>query len=237
MSRELLHINELETGYGKKPVLFSISMSVMPEEIVAVIGPNGSGKSTVLKAICGLLPAWSGEISFNGALVNSRFSAANMRKGISYLPQYSKVFSEMTVLENIELGGIRLPSKIITDRVAYVLDIFPMLKKYIKQKAGILSGGEQQMVALARSLIVQPKLLMLDEPSLGLSPNLITAFFERIVQISLDQKISVLIVEQKVIEILAIATRVYSLKLGRVFFEGSSSELKSDDNKLRTLFL
>ena len=237
MSRVLLHVNELEAGYGKKPVLFGISMKVMPEEIVALIGPNGSGKSTVLKAICGLLPAWSGEITFNGASINSRFPASNMRQGISYVPQYSKVFAEMTVMENLELGGILLPPKITEDRVAYVLDIFPMLKKYIKQKAGLLSGGEQQMVALARSLIVQPKLLMLDEPSLGLSPNLVIAFFEKIVEISLDQKISVLIVEQKVAEVLAVAARVYSFKLGRVVFVGSSDELKCDDNKLRSLFL
>ena len=233
----MLEISDLETGYGKKQVLFGVSMGVSEGEIVALIGPNGSGKSTVLKTVCGLIPAWKGETRFNGSSTNGTTPAQNVARGITFAPQGSRVFQELTVLENLEIGGFQLPRKAARDRIAQVLDFFPALKERTRQDAGRLSGGEQQMLALARALVPQPKLLMLDEPSLGLSPNLVGAVFENIVEINRESGVSILIVEQKVREVLEICNRVYSMKLGKVAFDGPPGDLKHDKAKLKQLFL
>jgi branched-chain amino acid transport system ATP-binding protein len=233
----MLAIRELETGYGKKQVLFGLSMEVRKGEIVALIGPNGAGKSTVLKAICGLIPAWKGEIAFNGSITNGASPAQNVARGITFAPQGSRVFHDLTVMENLEIGGCQLPRKLLKERIASVLDFFPALKERVHQDAGRLSGGEQQMLALARALVPEPRLLMLDEPSLGLSPNLVGDVFERIVRVSHETSVSILIVEQKVREVLEICNRVYSLKLGKVAFEGHPDELKHDKSRLKQLFL
>jgi branched-chain amino acid transport system ATP-binding protein len=233
----MLEIRELETGYGKKQVLFGLSLKVQKGEIVALIGPNGAGKSTVLKAICGLIPAWKGEMHFNGSMTNGWTPAQSVGRGITFAPQGSRVFHDMSVMENLEIGGFQLPRESMKERIAHVLEVFPVLKRRIKQDAGKLSGGEQQMLALARALVPQPKLLMLDEPSLGLSPNLVATVFEKIVEISREGGISILIVEQKVREVLQICSRVYSMKLGKVVFEGPPDELKNDKAKLKSLFL
>lgn len=233
----MLAIRELETGYGKKQVLFGLSMDVREGEIVALIGPNGAGKSTVLKAVCGLIPVWRGEITFKGSRTNGASPAQNVARGITFAPQGSRVFHDLTVMENLEIGGCQLPRKLLKERIANVLEFFPVLKERIRQEAGKLSGGEQQMLALARALVPEPRLLMLDEPSLGLSPNLVGDVFERIVRVSHDTRVSILIVEQKVREVLEICNRVYSLKLGKVAFEGHPDELKHDRPKLKQLFL
>ena len=140
-------------------------------------------------------------------------------------------------MENLEIGGFQLPKKESKERITQVLDLFPLLKGRLRQDAGQLSGGEQQMLALARALIPKPKLLMLDEPSLGPSPNLVRTVFEKIIQINRDTGVSILIVEQKVREVLDICNRVYSLKLGKVSFQGQPEELKDDKAKLKDLFL
>lgn len=233
----MLAIRELETGYGKKQVLFGLSVEVQDGEIVALIGPNGAGKSTVLKAVCGLIPAWKGEVSFNGEPVNGTTPAQNVARGITFAPQGSRVFHDLTVMENLEVGGFQLARKVANERIERVLESFPALKERIRQDAGRLSGGEQQMLALARALIAEPKLLMLDEPSLGLSPNLVGDVFEKIVKINRDSGVSILIVEQKVREVLEVCSRVYSMKLGKVAFEGPPDDLKKDKSKLKELFL
>jgi branched-chain amino acid transport system ATP-binding protein len=233
----MLEIRELETGYGKKQVLFGLSLEVREGEIVALIGPNGAGKSTVLKAVCGLIPAWKGEIRFNGNVTNGSSPARNVARGITFAPQGSRVFADLTVMENLEIGGFQLPRNELKSRIAQVFRMFPVLKERARQDAGKLSGGEQQMLALARALVPNPKLLMLDEPSLGLSPNLVATVFRKISEINTETGITILIVEQKVREVLDICKRVYSMKLGKVAFEGSPRELKEDKAKLKQLFL
>jgi len=233
----MLEIRELETGYGKKQVLFGLSLEVREGEIVALIGPNGAGKSTVLKAVCGLIPAWNGEIRFDGDVTNGSSPARNVARGITFAPQGSRVFADLTVMENLEIGGFQLPRKELKSRITRMFQMFPILQERARQDAGKLSGGEQQMLALARALVPNPKLLMLDEPSLGLSPNLVATVFRKIAEINTETGVTILIVEQKVREVLDICRRVYSIKLGKVAFEGSPEELKEDKAKLKGLFL
>ena len=233
----MLGIKELETGYGKKQVLFGLTLEVRKGEIVALIGPNGAGKSTVLKAVCGLIPVWNGEIRFDDTVINGSTPARNVTRGITFAPQGSRVFADLTVMENLEIGGFQLPRNELEIRIMQMFQMFPILEERARQDAGKLSGGEQQMLALARALIPNPKLLMLDEPSLGLSPNLVDSVFRKISEINANTGVTVLIVEQKVREVLDICTRVYSIKLGKVAFEGTPDELKNDKEKLKQLFL
>lgn len=233
----MLTIKKLEAGYGNKQVLFGLSMEVRDGEIVALIGPNGAGKSTVLKTICGLLSELKGEIQFNHLSINGVTPAHNVVHGITFAPQGNRVFHDMTVIENLEIGGYVLPREFLRERISGVLEFFPMLKDKLKQKAGSLSGGEQQMVSLARAFVPMPKLLMLDEPSLGLAPNLAKNIFNKIIQINKEAGVTILVVEQKVREVLKISDRVYALKLGKVSFEGKSSNLINNKSLLKNLFL
>lgn len=233
----MLEIRELDTGYGKKQVLFGLSIDVRNGDIVAILGPNGAGKSTVLKAACGLIPAWGGRICFDGITTNGSTPARNVARGVTFAPQGNRVFTDLSVMENLEIGGFLLPRRELRPRIAQVIEMFPVLKDRARLDAGNLSGGEQQMLALARALIAKPKLLMLDEPSLGLSPNLVRTVFEKIAEINRDTGVSILIVEQKVGEVLRISNRVYSLKLGRLAFDGTPEELRDDKAKLKDLFL
>lgn len=237
MRMKMLEIRGLETGYGKKQVVFGLSLEVREREVVALIGPNGAGKSTVLKAVCGLIPAWKGEIRLNGTVTNGSTPAQNVARGITFALQGNRVFADLTVMENLEIGGYPLLRKEARGRIAEVLELFPVLKERLRQDAGRLSGGEQQMLALARALVPKPKLLMLDEPSLGLSPNLVTTVFKRIAGISRETGLSILIVEQKVREVLEMCNKVYSMKLGRIAFDGPPEDLKADKVRLRDLFL
>ena len=233
----MLEIEKIETGYGKKQVLFGLSLEVRSSEVVALIGPNGAGKSTVLNAVCGMLPVWNGELRFNGDVINGSTPTKNVTKGITFAPQGSRVFADLTVKENLEIGGFQLRRNEFKSNIAQMYQMFPVLKERARQEAGKLSGGEQQMLALARALIPRPKLLMLDEPSLGLSPNLVKDVFGKIVEINRECGVSILIVEQKVREVLEISTKVYSMKLGRVVYEGVPENLKHDNDKLKQLFL
>lgn len=234
---KILEILNLETGYGKKQVLFNLNLDVSPGEIVAIIGPNGSGKSTILKTVCGLIQPWRGEIRFDNDVTNGTNPAQNVFRGITFAPQGNLVFKGMTVMENLEIGGYPLKRKEAKERINEVLEIFPAIKERLKQDAGELSGGEQQMLALSRALIPKPKLLMLDEPSLGLSPKLMGVIFDKIIEINRNKEVTILIVEQKVREILEICERVYSIKLGKNVFEGVPSELKENKEKMKELFL
>ena len=232
----MLKVNELHTGYGKKPVLFGVSLTVGAGQIVSIVGPNGAGKSTVLKAVCGLIDAWEGEICFDGDKLNGSSPARNVKRGLVFCPQGNRVFDELSVRENLEIGGINLSRQALAAGIDDVLQWFPPLKARLKQNAGTLSGGEKQMLALGRSLITKPKLLLLDEPSLGLSPGLITDAFEKISRINREMGTTVLIVEQKVREVLKISHRVYGIKLGKVAFEGLPETLLQE-HELQRLFL
>lgn len=233
----MLEIKNINTGYDKKQVLFDLSLKVEKGEIVSIIGPNGAGKSTILKAICGLIPVWVGEIMFDTKMLNHNQPSKNIALGITFAPQGNRVFDELSVKENLEIGGYLLDKAKLKERTEIVLEVFPLLKERIKQTAGSLSGGEKQMLALGRALIPEPKLLLLDEPSLGLAPNLLNDVFEKIVEINKTMHLSMLIVEQKVREILNISHRVYSLKLGKSAFEGIPATLINDKELLRKLFL
>ncbi len=233
----MLEVNKIDTGYGDKQVLNSLSLSVDPNEIVSIIGPNGSGKSTILKSISGMLDIWEGDISFQGNSIKNKPTPDIIHEGITFCPQGSRVFHDMTVFENLEIGGFHLSKNRLKERLEIIYRLFPRLKDRLKQDAGTLSGGEQQMLSLARALIPEPKLLLLDEPSLGLAPNLINELFDKLIEIKNDYHVSILIVEQKVVDVLKISHRVYSIRLGEVAFHGEPGELKNNNEKLRELFL
>lgn len=233
----ILRVENFVAGYGKKQVLNGVSLGVGRGEIVALIGHNGAGKSTLLKAVFGLIPVWQGQVLFDDKAVLSPKPREWLRMGVAYVPQGNRVFTDLTVQENLEMGGITLPAKqAVKDGIERVFTLFPALKERLKQRAGTLSGGEKQMLALGNALILSPKLLLLDEPSLGLAPPLVSEALGRIQQISRDSGVTVLIVEQKVREVLKIANRVYVLRTGRVSFTGPAAELK-DDAKLKEVYL
>ena len=232
-----LRVNSLITGYGKKQVLNGVTLEVASGEIVALIGHNGAGKSTLLKAMFGLIPIWSGEIHMNGQTWKKPVPRDLLRFGIAYVPQGNRVFTDLTVQENLEMGGVTLANKTALGAgMERVFTLFPTLRARLRQQAGTLSGGEKQMLALANALILSPRVLLLDEPSLGLAPPLVSEALERIRQISAESGVTVLIVEQKVREVLKISHRVYVLRNGQVSFTGPAEELK-DDAKLRAVYL
>lgn len=233
----MLRVEELITGYGKKQVVNGLSLTLAQGEVVALIGHNGAGKSTLLKAIFGLIPIWQGQVFLDGKPVAKPKPREWLRAGVAYVPQGNRVFTDLTVAENLEMGGITLPKKQqLKEGMERVFELFPALKDRLKQRAGTLSGGEKQMLALGNALIVSPRLLLLDEPSLGLAPLLISEALGRIKQISRDNGVTVLIVEQKVREVLKIADRVVVLRNGRVSFEGEAEALK-DEAKLKEVYL
>lgn len=236
-ARDLLNVDALVTGYRKKQVLNGVTLDLASGEIVAIIGHNGAGKSTLLKAVFGLLPIWKGQVILDGVSLNSPSPRELLRSGVAYVPQGNRVFTDLTVGENLEMGGVTLPNKILLNEgVERVFTLFPSLKARLRQRAGTLSGGEKQMLALGNALVLSPRLLLLDEPSLGLAPPLATEALGRIQQISRDSGVSVLMVEQKVREALKIAQRVYVLRNGLVSFSGPADSL-SDDKKLREVYL
>jgi branched-chain amino acid transport system ATP-binding protein len=233
----ILEIEKLETGYGKKQVLYGVDLHAKEGEIIAIIGPNGCGKSTLLKSIIGVVPQWVGSIKYNNQVINKFTPAKCIALGMTFCPQGNRVFSELTVKENLEIGGLYLPSKERTKCIEEMYRMFPILKERYKQFAGKLSGGEQQMVAIARALIPQPKLLLLDEPSLGLAPEYVNLVLEKVTEINQNLGTTIVIVEQKVMDVLKVSHRVYAMKLGRVFYSGESAELKCNSALLKDIYL
>lgn len=235
---DILATDSLVSGYGKKQVLNELSVAVPRGQIVALIGHNGAGKSTLLKAIFGLLPTWSGEVHYDGERLHKQTPRHLLKHGMAYVPQGNRVFGDLTVGENLEVGGVTVSDKRARrDGIERALTQFPALRERIKQRASTLSGGEKQMLALANALVVSPKLLLLDEPSLGLSPPMATQALELVKRLSRESGISILIVEQKVRQVLKICDRVYCLKLGRVTYEGPPDALRDDPDRLKKAFL
>ena len=223
---KVLEVADLVAGYGQKVVLHGISLEAMSGEIIAIVGPNGSGKSTTLKAIFGLIKVRRGRVSFQGRPVHNRSPSLNVRAGLSYVPQGSRVFTEMTVRENLEIGGYILVDRAkVRERVQNILELFPILKERQNQPAATLSGGEKQILALGRTLILKPKLLLLDEPSLGLAPESASIAIRSIKEIREKLQTTIVLVEQKVREALSIANRVYVLELGRIALHDTSSNI------------
>lgn len=232
----LLNVRSLTTGYGKKQVLNGVSLQLGSGEIAAIVGHNGAGKSTLLKAIFGLLPIWQGAIRLNGTVTSQPNPREMLRAGVVLVPQGNRVFTDLTVRENLELGGTTIKDKSkFNAGIARTLAVFEALKPRLDQRAGTLSGGEKQILALANALVLSPRLLLLDEPSLGLAPPVVSVALRRIEQINRDSGVAVLIVEQKVREVMKIVQRVHVLRNGQVSFSGSVETL--NDVKLREAFL
>ena len=225
----ILVVRDLRSGYGHRQVLNGVSLDVKAGEIVALLGPNGSGKSTLLKTIFGLLPAWDGVVAFNGTKIQNRRPEQNVREGLAYVPQGGRVFADLTVQENLELGGFVLRDKRqIRERMERVFHLFPILAERCKQLAGKLSGGERQMLALGRSLMIEPRLLLLDEPSLGLAPQVVQETMATIKRLNMELGTAIMLVEQNVREALSIAHRAYVLRMGEVVLQAHPQELTLD---------
>ena len=233
----MLTVENLETGYGKKQFLFGIDLKAAKGKVTAIIGPNGSGKSTALKSIFGLIPVWNGKVIYNNEHIANRTTRANVKDGIGFVPQGNRVFDQMTALENLEIGGLQLPKKTFQAELKKIWEFFPELEKRKKQNSGKLSGGEKQILALGRALIVSPKLLLMDEPSLGLSPKLVKYMMRHIQKINRESGATILIVEQKVREVLEICHHIYSIKLGKIAYSGTPEALINDKERLKDLFL
>ena len=221
----MLNISNISAGYGKVEVLRDISFNVQAGEIVTIIGANGAGKSTTLKTVCGVVPARNGSITFEGAAINGKATHDIVDLGIIMVPEGRQLFPFLTVHDNLLMGAFRREARdTIEARLEQVLTLFPRVRERLKQHAGSLSGGEQQMVAIARGMMAAPKLLIFDEPSLGLSPLLVGQMFD-VIRTVAQQGVTVLLVEQNVFQTLKLADRGYVLENGAIVLTGSGAEL------------
>ncbi len=224
----MVRLKNLTAGYGTLEVLHSVSMHISKGEIVALVGANGAGKSTLINSISGFVDIYGGEIEVNGENTTGSSPNTIVIKGCSQVPEGRQVFAPLSVEENLELGGyipfVNGKKDIIKQTKEEILEIFPVLRERYRQFAGTLSGGEQQMLAMARALLARPKVLMLDEPSMGLAPLMVKEIFSIITRLR-DTGVTVLLVEQNATAALKIADRAYVLETGRIALEGSADEL------------
>jgi branched-chain amino acid transport system ATP-binding protein len=222
----LLRVESLATGYGAKQVVFGVSLEIRAGQIVGLMGHNGAGKTTTLKAVFGLLPVWQGRVSLDGQPVERTSSAERVRRGLALVPQERFVFADLSVAENLDLGAFSVAdARVAQERRDRILALLPVLAERRRQRAGTLSGGEQRMLSLGMALMMQPRLLLLDEPSLGLSPLLVERIMATIERIAREERVTVLLVEQNVRQALAIADRVYILRTGRVILEEDAAAM------------
>src|SRR5580698_1661720 len=235
MSEPLLAISGLAAGYGATEVLRDIDLAVIPGEIVAILGANGAGKSTLNRTISGVLRATRGTIHFAGSAIERETPAAIVGRGLIHVPEGRCVFPDLTIAENLDLGGYRRGRARRGNNRNRVFSIFPRLAERQSQRAGTLSGGEQQMLAIGRGLMAEPELLILDEPSLGLSPLLVEELFALIKNIN-AQGIALLLVEQNVVQSLEVAKRAYIHENGKFVIEGSATDISKDPD-LRRAYL
>ena len=229
---ELLAIKDLHAGYGATEILRGIDLGVNDNEIVAVLGSNGAGKSTLNRAISGVVRPWRGAIRFGDRAIESARPSAIVADGLIHVPEGRRIFPNMSVGENLDLGCYRRARQRRAQNRERVFGIFPRLAERQTQSAGTLSGGEQQMLAIGRGLMAEPKLLILDEPSLGLSPKLVEDLFTLIKSIN-QQGIAILLVEQNVVQSLEVASRAYVLDNGAIVLQGSAAKVSSDPNLKR----
>ncbi len=231
----MLKLQNVEAAYGSVQALFGLTLDVQPGEIVCLIGVNGAGKTTTLRVITGALPATAGAVEFEGKPITKRRMSEIVRLGISCVPEGRRVFATMSVEENLEIGGfIRRRDKAwLADTTEQIYKIFPVLSERRKQAAGTLSGGEQQMLALGRAMMSRPRLLLLDEPSMGLAPVMVERTFDAIQNIQ-KSGTTILLVEQNARMALNIATRGYVLQTGKIVMAGSAQELTTNDRVRQT---
>ena len=233
----MLQLRDVSTYYGSIQALKGVSLAVDAGEIVTLIGANGAGKSTTLMTVCGIVPPRRGEILFEGAPIHRRTPDEIVSLGISQVPEGRRIFPHLTVAENLDLGAfLRRDKQAIRRDLAYVFELFPILAERRNQAGGTLSGGEQQMLAISRALMARPRLLLLDEPSLGLAPLLVKQIFSVIRDINERQKMTVFLVEQNAYHALRLAHRGYVMANGEVVMSGTGAELLAN-NEIRAAYL
>ena len=225
----MLKVSGLSVAYGGLQALAGVSLEVAEGEFVAIVGPNGAGKSTLMKAVAGGVSLAAGRITYRGQDIGALPSHSRARLGIAHVPEGRKVFPSLTVLENLEMGSYRADARRRrAEGLDTVLGLFPVLRERRQQLAGSLSGGEQQMLALGRGIMAQPDLLLLDEPSQGLGPRIVEGIFEAIATIRKSRRVTILLVEQRVVEALELCDRGYVLETGRVALGGDRETLLAD---------
>jgi branched-chain amino acid transport system ATP-binding protein len=237
MAGVLLEVDAIESGYGKKTVLQGVGLRVHEGEVVAVLGHNGAGKSTTLKTILGLLPARAGSVCFDGQPWANGDPAENVRRGMALVPQGRGVFPDLTVIENLMLGAYtRRDAAATAERLREVLEMFPALAERRAQRVGTLSGGQQQMVAVGMALMPRPRLMMMDEPSIGLAPVLVRRALDTAREINRRFGTAIILVEQNIKTALSVADRAYVMKSGRVVLERPASELLAEQGSWWELY-
>ncbi len=224
----LLEIKDIHVHYGGVKALDGVGIMLDEGEIVALMGPNGAGKSTILKTIFGLAPIYSGKVLWHEKEINP-IPYEMVDRSVSFVPQGRRVFKSLTVKENLEIGAYSVRKDEVKEKLEDVLDIFPMLKEKINEKSGHLSGGQQQMLAIARGLMIDPKVLLLDEPTLGLSPKIVKEVFEKIKEINQRHKTAILIVEHNIKSVLDIVDRAYILDKGKIVAADISKNIIHSD--------
>ena len=229
-----LQVIDLVSGYGKIEIVHGVSLTAKASRVTGVIGPNGSGKSTILKTIAGYIKPWQGKVLYEGEDIGGRRPHTLLRNGLAYLMQRRSAFATLTVEQNLKLGGWILHGEgsRLKDVIEEMYVLFPRLRERKDTRAGSLSGGEQRMVELARALITRPKALLIDEFSTGLSPKVYTELYDKLVTISREEKVTILAVDQNVVEIAAVADYMYVVRLGKIDAEGPAEELR---NRLDTI--
>lgn len=223
----MLSVKNIDTYYGEVQALMDVSVEIGEKEIVAIIGSNGAGKTTLMQSIMGLVHPRQGSIEFMGETISGMNTWDVVKKGVIYIPEGREVFAQLSVLENLEMGAYskKYSAKELKDKLDMAYELFPRLKERQKQKAGSLSGGEQQMLAIARGLMSDPKMLMCDEPSLGLAPVIVDEMFDTIVRVNKEMQIPVIVVEQNAYMALMISQHAYVMENGRVVQSGDSQTL------------
>ena len=224
----MLRVNSLNVAYGDAQALWDVTFNVREKEICSLVGANGAGKTTVLSTILGIIHPFSGQVEFQGSRIEGKRPPAIVDLGISLVPEGRRLFSKLTVLENLELGAFTKQARPLTKQtMTWVTEIFPILEERKGQLAGALSGGMQQMLAIGRGLMAKPKLLMLDEPSLGLAPLIVKMLFEVIQKLN-DRHVTILLVEQNIHQALKISQNAFVMKTGKIVMMGKGSELMAD---------
>lgn len=235
-SRPLLEVSNLSTGYGQVQVLYEVAVEVGEGEVVTLIGSNGAGKSTLLRTIAGLLPPWEGEVFFEGESITGLDSHRRVERGIAMVPEGRLLFAPMTVRENLKLGAYtRRDSAAVAEDLELVFHLFPVLEERLTQTAGTLSGGEQQMLAMGRALMSRPRLLLLDEPSLGLAPMIVREIFGVLDSLR-ERDVTLFLVEQDAKMALKHADRGYVMRTGSIALSGRADELIVNDD-VRLIYL
>lgn len=230
-SEVMLEVSGIECSHGRRPVLFDVDLTVKRGEIVAMFGHNGAGKTTTLNSIFGRVKPAKGTVTFEGTDITGKSAIDNVKRGMTLIPAERFVFADLTVLDNLRLGAYRESSRsVIEQRISDVYEIFPILEERSSQLAGTFSGGQQRMLSIGIALMTGPRLLLLDEPSLGLSPALVQQMMEVISRLAREQSLSVLLVEQNVVQTLGVVDRAYFMRSGRIILEENAEALRGRES-------